>query len=67
MRSKASYNGHGSCRRPAVLTAVLVIVIKVADMPTAELLQLLNAPVVAQLGGEGASLGPTTRQPCAST
>ena len=32
----------------------------------AELLQLLNLPVVPQLGGEGASLGPT-RQPCART
>ena len=33
--SKASYNEHEICRRPAVLlTAILVIVTTVADMPT---------------------------------
>ena len=75
-RESPQTRGH----RPAFLTAVLVISTRVTHKPLtqeeqpasfetslpAELLQLLNLPVVPQLGGEGASLGPT-RQPCART
>ena len=44
----------------------LPIILRYLQCLPAELLQLLNLPVVPQLGGEGASLGPT-RQQCAHT
>ena len=69
-RESTQTSGH----RPAFLTAVLVTqsyslhgavqppAVQQQESLPAELLQLPNLPDVLQLGGEGASLGPT-RQP----